>query len=121
MEIFENIWNFKYAVVPCLAAYLVFDIPIIFRRITRKLYVPIYFACFPYGYSDELYARYFDEDTYYTVGGPFHKEEIPSAKAKIIWISILSLALTMLVSPFLSALFSYYFLTTEQQLQFFIH
>lgn len=119
MEIIEDIWNFQYAVIPCLVAYLIFDIPIIYRRITRKLYVPIYFAFFPFGYSDELYARYFDEDVYCEVGGAFREEEVSAARTKIIWVSILSLALTMALSPFLAAMFSHYFLTSDQQIQFF--
>lgn len=105
--------------MPCLLAYIVFDLPIIYRRITRRLYVPIYFAFFPFGYSDELYARYFDEDDYWTVGGPFREEEVANARNKIIWVSVLSLALTMAISPFLAAMVSHYFLTLSQQVQFF--
>jgi hypothetical protein len=105
--------------VPCLLAYIVFDLPIIYRRITRRLYVPIYFAFFPFGYSDELYVRYFDEDDYWTVGGPFREEEVANARNKIIWVSVLSLALTMAISPFLAAMVSHYFLTLSQQVQFF--
>jgi hypothetical protein len=83
------------------------------------LYVPIYFAFFPFGYSDELYAKYFDEDDYYVVGGPFREREVKNARTKIIWVSVLSLALTMALSPFLAAMFSYYYLTAPQQVQFF--
>lgn len=115
----DHVWRFEYAIVPCFIAYLVFDLPIIYRRITRRLYVPIYFAFFPFGYSDELYARYFDEDDYHLVGGPLHKHEVANARTKIIWISVLSLTLTMAASPFLAALFSHYYLTAEQQTQFF--
>lgn len=79
-----EVWHFEYAIVPCLLAYIVFDLPIIYRRITRRLYVPIYFAFFPFGYSDELYARYFDEDDFYMVGGPFRKTEVANARNKII-------------------------------------
>ena len=105
--------------VPCLLAYIVFDFPIIYRRVTRRLYVPIYFTFFPFGYSDELYARYFDDDHYYAAGGPFRKEEVTNARIKIIWVSVLSLALTMALSPFFAALFSHYLLSVEQQTQFF--
>ena len=118
-DFFTDIWRFEYAVVPCLLAYIVFDLPIIYRRITRRLYVPIYFAFFPFGYSDELYARYFDEDDYWTVGGPFREGEVANARNKIIWVSVLSLALTMAISPFLAAMFSHYYLTVPQQTQFF--
>jgi len=114
-----EIWHFEYAVVPCLFAYIAFDIPIIYRRFTRRLYVPIYFAFFPFGYSDELYARYFDEDDYWMVGGPLHEKEVGNARKKIIWVSVLSLALTMAVSPFLAAMVSHYYLTASQQTQFF--
>ena len=119
MDVWDEIWRFEYAVLPCLIAYLVFDLPIIYRRLSRRAYVPIYFAFFPFGYSDELYARYLDEDHYHMVGGPFHENEIANARTKIIWISVLSLTLTMAISPFLAALFSHYFLTISQQTQFF--
>lgn len=118
-EFLNAVWRFEYAVVPCLLAYITFDIPIIYRRLTRRIYVPIYFALFPYGYSDELYARYFDEDSYYMAGGPFREGEIKNARTKIIWVSVLSLALTMSISPFMAALFSFYFLDDVQQVQFF--
>lgn len=118
-EYLERIWGFEYAVVPCLLAYAVFDLPILLRRITRRVYVPIYFAFFPYGFSDELYARYFDEDHYYRLGGGLQESEVKNARLKIIWVSVLSLALTMSLSPFITALFSYYFLSTDQQQQFF--
>ena len=119
INILSEVWNFEYAIVPCLIAYIIFDAPIIYRRITRILYVPIYFAFFPFGYSDELYARYFDEDDYQMVGGAFRKDEIPNARIKIIWVSVLSLTLTMAISPFISALFSHFFLLPHQQIQFF--
>lgn len=118
-ELLLDVWRFEYAIVPCLLAYMVFDLPIIYRRITRRLYVPIYFAFFPYGYSDELYARYFNEDEYWVVGGPLRKDEVKNARIKIIWVSVLSLALTMAISPFLAAMFSHFFLTAPQQAQFF--
>lgn len=105
--------------MPCLLAYIIFDIPIIYRRITRRLYVPIYFAFFPFGYSDELYARYFDEDNFWMVGGPLREKDVKNARNKIIWVSVLSLALTMAISPFLAAMFSHYYLTLSQQTQFF--
>lgn len=115
----NEVWRFEYAVVPCFLAYLVFDFPIIYRRITRRLYVPIYFAFFPFGFSDELYARYFDEDDFNAVGGPFHKNEVKNARIKILYTSVISLIITMSISPFLAALFSHYFLSTNQQAQFF--
>lgn len=118
-DVLLEIWNFQYAAIPCLFAYIVFDLPIIYRRITRRLYVPIYFAFFPFGYSDELYARYFNEDHYYTLGGPFKKSEVQNARLKIIWVSVLSLTLTMAISPFITAAFTYTFLEPTQQVQFF--
>jgi hypothetical protein len=91
MNYFIDAWEFRYALLPCLFAYFVFELPLVYRRLTRKLYVPIYFAFFPFGHSDELYARYFDEDYYWMAGGPFKKEERPNARIKIIWVSMLSL------------------------------
>lgn len=115
----KSVWQFEYALVPCFVAYIIFDIPILVRRFTRKMYVPVYFAFFPFGYSDELYARYFDEDDFYVLGGPFPKSERKSARMKIIWVSVLSLILTMAISPFASAMFAYYFLDAGQFSQFF--
>ncbi|WP_123642825.1 hypothetical protein [Histidinibacterium lentulum] len=114
----EEVWRFEYALLPCAIAYLVFDLPILYRRITRRLYVPIYFAFFPYGYSDELCARYFDEDHYHIVGGPFKDSEVKNARIRIIWISVISLILTMTISPFLTAIFSFLFLSDAQNTQF---
>lgn len=113
------VWDFRYAAVPCIFAYLVFDLPILYRRFTRRMYVPVYFAFSPFGFSDELYARYFDEDDFGIAGGAISESEVNNVRVKIIWISVLSLALTMSVSPFLAALFSHYALTPNQQTQFF--
>ena len=118
LDYVEDAWAFEYALLPCLVAYIVFDLPIIIRRITRKIYVPIYFAFFPASYSDELLAKYFDEDDWYMVGGPFPQEEMGAARMKILTIAVLSLALTMTVSPLLTGLFSHYFLDASQFKQF---
>lgn len=115
---FEQAWGFEYAILPCLVAYLIFDMPIIVRRVTRKAYVPIYFAFFPAGYSDELLARYFDEDDFYQLGGPFPEGELGKARLKIIAVAVLSLTLTMTLSPLFAGLFGTYFLTQEQFTQF---
>jgi len=111
-------WNFEYALIPCIIAHIVFDFPIILRRITRRIYVPIYFAFIPAGYSDELLAKYFDEDHYWVVGGPYPEEELKSARLRIIALSVGSLALTMTISPLAAGIFGTYALTPSQFLQF---
>lgn len=53
------------------------------------------------------------------VGGPLREADVSNARYKIIWVSVLSLALTMAISPLLAAMFSHYHLTDPQQTQFF--
>lgn len=118
LQFFSDAWVFQYALLPCFCAYIVFDLPIIIRRITRKAYVPIYFAFFPIGYSDELLAKYFDEDEFFVVGGPFPQELRKSARRKIIIKSVLSLVLTMTISPLLTGVFATYVLSGAQFTQF---
>jgi len=118
MQFLLDAWEFQYALLPCLTAYLIFDFPIVVRRITRKLYVPVYFAFFPFGFSDELYARYFDDDQYYVLGGPYPESERPTARVRIIWLSVLSLATTLFVSPFVAALYTHIALSDSEFLQF---
>lgn len=113
-----NAWAFEYALLPCIVAYLIFDLPIIIRRLTRRVYVPIYFAFFPAGYSDELLAKYFDEDYFWVVGGPYADEDLKSARFKILAVSVFSLLFTMALSPFSAALFGTYVLSDEQFTQF---
>lgn len=117
-DFFWTAWSFEYALVPCIIAYIIFDLPIIVRRITRRIYVPIYFAFIPAGYSDELLAKYFDEDQFWMVGGPYPEGKMKSARLKIIAISVGSLALTMTLSPLAAGLFGTYALTPEQFSQF---
>jgi len=117
-EILLQIWNFQYALVPCLAAYLVFDFATIVRRVTRKAYVPIYFMFFPYGYTDELYAQYFDEDTFLILGPPLTDEEKIYTRKKIIWLSMVSLIFSVLISPMMAGLFGYFVLNDYQFTQF---
>jgi hypothetical protein len=118
MSVLDSIWSFQYALVPCLVAYVVFDFTSIIRQITRRLYVPVYFAFFPFGHSDELYARYLDEDSYYIVGGPFPEDQRQYARIKIIWLSVLSLMLTVIVNPFVVSLFAHFTMTEAQWIQF---
>lgn len=118
MDFLRTAWSFEYALLPCLMAYFIFEIPIIYRRITRRMYVPIYFAFFPFGHTDELYAQYFDEDDFWQVGPPLTEADRPNARVRIIWLSMLSLVLTVIISPFLTAFFCVYFLTPSQFTQF---
>lgn len=116
---FHLAWVMQYPLIPCLTAYLIFELPIIYRRLTRRVYVPIYFAFSPFGYTDELYAKYFNEDSYWMVGGPFRGNERKYARQKIAMLAVLSATLTLILSPFLAATFSYYFLSTREFTFFF--
>lgn len=118
MNFLYELWNFEYSLVPCLTALLVFEFPILYRRFTRKVYVPIYFSFFPFGFSDELYAKYFDDHEYWMIGEPLSKVQRTFVRQKIIWLCVLSLTLTMTISPFLAALFSHFFLDTAEFRQF---
>ena len=114
-DFFQNTWNFQYALLPCLTAYLIFDLPIIYRRFTRKVYVPIYFAFYPAGYSDELLAVYFDDDPFRMSYAP---DQMKSARFKIVAISVASLVLTMTISPLLAGFYGSVFLNESQFTQF---
>ena len=117
-DFFQGAWNFQYALLPCLTAYLIFDFPIIIRRFTRKVYVPIYFAFFPTGYSDELLAKYFDEDYFGQLGEPLAPSKMKSARLKIIAVSMASLTLTMSISPLIAGYCGSVFLSESQFTQF---
>lgn len=111
-------WTFQYSLLPCVVAYLVFDFSTIVRRLTRKAYVPIYFMFFPYGYTDELYARYFDEDVLQILGPPLSDREKVQVRKRIVWVSAISMIFAVGISPFLAGIFSYFVLTPTQFVEF---
>jgi len=114
----NQIWTFEYALVPCLAAYFVFDFPTLVRRITRKAYVPVYFMFFPFGFTDELYAKYFDEDDLQILGEPLTPAQKVEVRKKIIWVSCISLIFAVVVSPWIAGAFCYFALNDFQFVQF---
>ena len=111
-------WTFEYALLPCLTAYLVFDALAIVRRVTRSVYLPIYFAFFPTSYTDDLYAQYFGDDQMWQLGGTFSPEQRRNSRRKIIVIATLSLVAAAIIAPMVAGSFSYFFLTGQQFVQF---
>ena len=118
MSWISSAWAFEYALLPCLTTYLVFDALAIARRLTRSVYLPIYFAFFPSSYTDDLYAQYFGDDQMWQLGGTFSPEQRRINRRKIIAVATLSLVAAAIIAPMIAGSFSYFILTGQQFIQF---
>jgi hypothetical protein len=117
-EIWERVWEFKLSLLPVLLTYLLFDAQAIFRRITRKAYVPIYFMFFPLGHSDKLYAQYFNEDDVYWVGDSMAPEQKVALRNRIRRHAIISMVLAAVIAPWVCGFLSALYLTRPQFVEF---
>lgn len=113
-------WQFEYALLPCLTAYLVFDIITIIRRVTRSVYLPLYFAFFPFGYTDNLYAQFNDHDPYLQLGDDLTDEEREAVGRRLRWVAAISMTISTILNPLIAGVFCYLFLTENQFYQFLV-
>lgn len=117
-EIFSLAWAFKVSLLPVLFTYLLFDLPAIIRRITRRAYVPIYFMFFPLGHSDSLYAQYFNEDNMFGVGEAMSRAEKENLRTRIRVQAVLSMIFATVLAPWLCGFLAAFYLTREQFSEF---
>lgn len=113
------IWNFKFSLAPVLVTYFFFELSTIVRRITRIAYTPIYFAFFPLGHADELYAQYFNEDDFY-IGASQTPAEKNKVRKKIVSLSVVSMIFSTVVNPAMAGIFASIFLKVNEFFEFFV-
>lgn len=118
MEFIIQAWEYKFSLVPVLAAYLVFEISTVIRRLARMAYTPIYFMFFPLGHADGLYAYYFNEDDFY-IGASQTPAEKSRIRKRIISISVFSMIFASVINPALAGVFCAKFLSPSQFREFF--
>lgn len=117
-EWWSIVWTYQVSLVPVLVTYLLFDLPAIVRKLTRIAYVPIYFAIFPLGHSDQLYAEYLNEDDFYGVGATMTPEEKRALRRKIQSTAIISMIFAAVVAPWLCGFVSALYLRPSQFKEF---
>lgn len=111
-------WQYKLSVFPILFTYIIFELSSIVRKLTRIAYTPIYFMFFPLGYSDELYATYFNEDDFYGIGERQTAMDKVRLRKRIISISTLSMIISTVFNPALAGAFAALFLSVDQFREF---
>lgn len=117
-EFFNIAWAYKFSLMPVLLTYLIFDLPALIRRITRRAYIPIYFMFFPLGHSDQMYAQYFNEDDIYGVGESMNEAQKQMLRARIQVTAILSMIFAAVIAPWLCGFIAAFYLEQSQFLEF---
>lgn len=80
--------------------------------------MPIYFMFFPLGYSDEKYARFFNDDDVFGIAKPLTDEEREALRRRIIALAIFSMAFATVVAPWLCGFIAAFYLSTNQFIEF---
>ena len=111
-------WTYKLSLMPVLLTYLIFDLPALIRRYTRRTYIPIYFMFFPLGYSDQMYAQYFNEDDVYGVGESMNDAQKQALRTRIQVTAIVSMIFAAVIAPWLCGFIAAFYLTQSQFLEF---
>ncbi len=117
-ELLNIAWTYKFSLMPVLLTYLIFDLPALIRRCTRRAYIPIYFMFFPLGHSDQMYAQYFNEDDIYGVGKSMNDAQKQTLRARIQVTAIVSMIFAAVIAPWLCGFIAAFYLEQGQFLEF---
>jgi len=118
MSTLHLIWNWQIQVAPVLLAVLLVELPAYIQRRARIAYVPIYFAVFPLGELNKDLSVYLGED--YWLGRSVEDDEADEIRKRIIFKSMLSMALAAIVIPLFAGFVSAFFLIGNTLTQFVI-
>lgn len=117
-QLWFQAWDYKVSLLPVLLTYLLFDAQAIYRRITKWMYVPIYFMFFPSGHSDKVYAEYFNEDYFYGDGEKLTDGDRRRLRQTIVVYAIFSMIFATIVAPYICGMLSATYLTKQQFVEF---
>ena len=106
---FAQIWETKIQILPVVCALFLCEAPGVIRHLKKLYYVPIYFAIFPLRELNRDLAAYFGDDWFYGSGNALSPNELEALEKRINRTAIISIAITVVVTPsvagFLSAFF----------------
>jgi len=120
MEILDYIWSARVQIVPVALSVFLFELPAIVRRFKKVFYVPLYFSVFPLREINEDLSAYLVEDEMYGRGERLSEKEAETLRKKIILVSIVSLAVSALLTPLIVGFISAFILADEIFVQFLV-
>jgi len=116
----ENIWQFKIQILPVLIFIIMYELPSLLRKLKKTFYVPIYFSIYPLKEINQDLSIYLAEDEYSYQGCELTDQDAEKLKKKIVFISIISSVIDVLIIPLAIGFIASFFLTKELFYQFLI-
>ena len=117
---FEDIWQYKIQVLPVFIFMIIYVLPSLLRRLKKTFYVPIYFSIYPLKEINQNLSTYLAEDYFICHGSELTPKEAEKLKNKIIFTSIVSSVIDVLMVPLLVGIIASFFLTKELFYQFLV-
>ncbi|MDX6766165.1 MAG: hypothetical protein SFU85_05200 [Candidatus Methylacidiphilales bacterium] len=107
---FQNLWNLEIQLIPVIVALLFIEVPGIIRRFKKLFYVPIYFSIFPFRELNKDLSKYLADDWFFGEGASLSKKELDELQKKIVRNSIISMTISVVVTPAIAGFASSFFL-----------
>lgn len=116
----HHLWNLEIQLIPVILALLLIEIPGIIRRFKKIFYVPIYFSIFPFRELNKDLSKYLADDWFFGEGAHLSQQELDELQKKIIRTSIISMTISVVITPAIAGFASSFFLPTPSFLGLFI-
>jgi hypothetical protein len=114
----NHLWNLKIQILPVVISLIICELPGITRWLKKLPYIPIYFSVFPFNILNRDLSIYLGEDYFYGDGRNLRGEDIERLRKHIINVSMVSAALSVIITPLLGGFFSAFFLPRDSFLGF---
>lgn len=109
----QQLWTAKIQISPVVCALLLCEIPGIVRHLKKLYYVPVYFSIFPLRELNRDLATYFGDDWFFGDADAMSSEQIESLERRINRVAVISMALTVVVTPSVAGFLSAFFLPAD--------
>ena len=116
----ENIWEFKVQILPALIFLLLYEFPSLIRKLKKTFYTPIYFSIFPLKEINQDLSQYLAKDDYLYQSTKLTSHAVEKLRKKIVFVSIISSIIDILVVPLFMGVFTSFFLSKKLFFQFLI-
>lgn len=111
----ERIWSFEIQIAPIILAFIIFQVPSMIHKLKKQYYVPIYFSLFPFNIINKSLSIYLVDDY---LGENMTDKQAEEYRRKVIFISVISVSISIIVIPFLTGFLSSFFLSESTLFRF---
>ncbi|MBK5261051.1 MAG: hypothetical protein JJE17_00580 [Peptostreptococcaceae bacterium] len=111
----ERIWSFEIQIAPIILAFIIFQVPSMIHKLKKQYYVPIYFSVFPFNIINKSLSTYLVDDY---LGENMTDKQAEEYRRKVIFISAISVTISVIVIPALTGFLSTFFLSDSTLFQF---